>query len=176
VAGRLNDRLGARLLVFVGMAATSLATIPFGLLDAGTSTAWLAAALAVRGIGLGLVLTPVFTAAYANLDRAAIPRAATMFNIVNRVGGSLGTAVLAVVLQRSLARSRGADTTTAHVAHSYATAFDWAGAMTVVGLLIALLLPGPARKRRPLPPPGPAAAEVSPGGADAGGRPAPAAR
>jgi EmrB/QacA subfamily drug resistance transporter len=176
VAGRLNDRLGARLPVFIGMAVTSLATIPLGLLDAGTSTAWLAAALAVRGVGLGLVLTPVFTAAYANLDRAAIPRAATMFNIANRVGGSLGTAVLAVVLQRSLARSRGADTTTAHVAHSYARAFDWVGVMTVVGLLIALLLPGPARKRRPLPPPGPAAAEVSPGGADADGRSAPADR
>jgi len=143
LAGRLNDRLGPRVLVFAGLAVTSLATIPFGLLDTNTSTAWLAASLAVRGVGLGLVLTSVFTAAYASLDRAAIPRAATLFNILNRVGGSLGTAVLAVVLQRSLARSGGADPIGAHVAHSYATAFDWAGVMTLVGLPIALLLPGP---------------------------------
>jgi hypothetical protein len=148
------------------MAISSLATIPFALVGPDSSTAWLATTLAVRGVGMGLVLTPVFTAAYAGLDRSAIPRAATLFNILNRVGGSLGTAVLAVVLQRELTRGAGAATgSTAHVTHSYGTAFGWALALSALGLIPALFLPGPARRRL----------GVS-GGDAGGGRPAPAAR
>ena len=143
VAGRVNERMGARALVFGGTLITTLATIPFLLLTADTSIGALEAALVARGVGMGLVLASLFAAAYAPLERSAIPRAATLFNILNRVGGSLGTAVLAVALQRGIADG---DLSPSHLAHAYNTAFAWALGLSALALLPAVLLPGPARR------------------------------
>ena len=38
-------------------------------------------------------------AAYAVLDKAAVPRATSALNVLRQIGGSIGTAVLAVYLQ-----------------------------------------------------------------------------
>ena len=46
-----------------------------------------------------MTMMPAMSAAYQVLDRAAVPRATTTLNILNRVGGALGTAILAVALQ-----------------------------------------------------------------------------
>jgi hypothetical protein len=43
------------------------------------------------------------TAAYASLDRSELADATPQLNLLQRLGGSIGTAVLAVVLQRALA-------------------------------------------------------------------------
>ena len=56
------------------------------------------------GIGMGFVMMPAMAAAYINLSRAEVPRATTMVNIMQRVGGSLGTALFAVVLERQIIR------------------------------------------------------------------------
>ena len=57
------------------------------------------AILTLRGIGLGFSMMPSIAAAYASLSRAAVPRATTALNVLQRVGGSIGTALLAVVLE-----------------------------------------------------------------------------
>ena len=44
-------------------------------------------------------MMPAMAAAYATLQREAIPRATSCLNALQRIGGSIGTAVLAVVLQ-----------------------------------------------------------------------------
>ncbi|HET7572752.1 MAG TPA: hypothetical protein VFJ77_08825 [Gaiellaceae bacterium] len=46
-------------------------------------------------------------AAYATLEHRAIPRATTQINIIQRVGGSVGTALLAVWLEREIRDSVG---------------------------------------------------------------------
>ncbi|HEY3867753.1 MAG TPA: MDR family MFS transporter [Actinocrinis sp.] len=142
LAGRLQSRTGGRVLVATGMAVCSLGTVPFVLLTAATSTSWLAAVLLVRGFGMGLVMAPLFTAAYAGLERAAIPRASTLFNILNRLGGSLGTAAVAVALQRRLSAASPATGTAAHFASAYNAAFAWALVISVVAMGAAFLLPG----------------------------------
>jgi len=45
---------------------------------------------------------PAMAAAYQTLSRAAVPRATTAINIIRTVGGSFGTAVLSVVLERRI--------------------------------------------------------------------------
>ena len=47
-------------------------------------------------------MMPAMAAAYATIESDQVPRATPMLNVVQRVGGSLGTAVLAVVLQRQI--------------------------------------------------------------------------
>ena len=56
----------------------------------------------VRGIGIGFAFMPAMTAAFASLERSELSDATPQLNVLQRVGGSIGTAVLAVVLQRAL--------------------------------------------------------------------------
>jgi EmrB/QacA subfamily drug resistance transporter len=136
IAGRLTDRIGGGPLAVVGVTVTTLATIPFGLIGAHTSIVWLSFALLVRGMGIGFSFMPVMTAAFAALDKSELPDATPQLNVVQRVGGSLGTAVLAVVLQRALA---GAHTASA-AASGYGTAFWVSAGLTALGIIPSIVL------------------------------------
>ncbi len=107
IAGKLTDRVGGGPLALFGVTVCTIATIPFGLIGAHTSILWLSAAMFVRGIGIGFGFMPAMAAAFAALDRSELSDATPQLNVLQRVGGSIGTAVLAVVLQRALAGAHG---------------------------------------------------------------------
>ena len=133
--GRLTDRMGGGPLTLFGVTVTALATVPFGLIGAHTSIVWLSVALLVRGMGMGFAFMPAMTAAFAALEKSELPDATPQLNVVQRVGGSLGTAILAVVLQRSLT---GAHTLGA-AASGYGTAF-WVSAVLIALAIVPSLI------------------------------------
>ena len=142
--GRMTDRLGGGPLALFGVVLTTLATVPFGLIGAHTSIGLLSAAMLVRGIGIGFAMMPAMTAAFAALKKSELADASPQLNVVQRVGGSLGTAVLAVVLQRSLT---GAHTLSAQ-ASAYGTAF-WASAvLTAIAIIPCVVLLRAERRAR----------------------------
>jgi EmrB/QacA subfamily drug resistance transporter len=98
-AGRLADRRGSRGLGILGIAVVMTAGLVFTRIGTTTSQALLVATTFVVGLGHGLVVAPLMATLYRTLPRAAMPAATTTANILVRVGSSLGTAVLAVVLQ-----------------------------------------------------------------------------
>ena len=98
----------------------------------------LGVSLVARGIGLGFTMMPAMAAAYATLERWQVPRATPMLNVMQRVGGSLGTAVLAVVLQHELAHA--GDGGAGAVASAFAHTYWWALAITAVALVPAIVL------------------------------------
>ena len=85
-------------------------------------------------------------AAYATLEHQQVPRATPMLNVIQRVGGSLGTAVLAVVLQHQLADAGGRGP--AAVANGFGRTYWWAMAFTAVAMVPALVLARAQRSRR----------------------------
>jgi EmrB/QacA subfamily drug resistance transporter len=168
VGGRLTDRLGAGRVVPVGLLVLALGTIPYVLVDGHTSYVVLMAGLFVRGLGLGATMMPAMAAAYATLDSAGeVPRATPTLNVLQRVGGSLGVAVLTVLLQNRIAsnlggaaggggdavsggvlpaavRERVADPLGAAFAHAY----TWSLAAVLIALVPALLLMREERQAR----------------------------
>jgi EmrB/QacA subfamily drug resistance transporter len=106
-AGSVTDRVGPRRVVPFGILLMAAATVPFCFVTTSTSEFWLAVTLFVRGIGLGLSMMPVTAAAYYDLSHAEIPRASTVMNIVRLVGGSVATALFAVVLERQIIANLG---------------------------------------------------------------------
>jgi EmrB/QacA subfamily drug resistance transporter len=136
IAGRLTDRVGGGPLALFGVILTTIATIPFGLIGAHTSIAWLSVAMLVRGVGIGFGFVPAMSAAFASLERSELSDATPQLNVLQRVGGSLGTAVLAVILQRALV---GAHTLSAQ-ASAYGTAFWASGVLTAVAIVPAIIL------------------------------------
>ncbi|MBV9417220.1 MAG: DHA2 family efflux MFS transporter permease subunit [Solirubrobacterales bacterium] len=124
IAGKLTDRFGGGPLAVLGVTLCTVATIPFGLIGAHTPIASLAVAMFFRGIGIGFAFMPTMAAAFASLERSELSSATPQLNVLQRVGGSIGTAVLAVVLQRGLTGVH----TLSGAAHAYGTAF-WASAI-----------------------------------------------
>jgi EmrB/QacA subfamily drug resistance transporter len=100
LGGRMTDRHGAGSVAVLGAWLLVLTTIPF--LFVGTlSISVLAVLLLVRGIGLALTQMPATTAAYGAVEREQIGDAATLVNIVQRVGGAIGAASVVVVLAQA---------------------------------------------------------------------------
>ena len=156
-AGRLADRIGPGRVVPFGLIVVILGTLAYTVVGASTSYAFLAVALFVRGIGFGFTMMPAMAAAYRTLDRSQIPRATTSINILQRIGGSVGTALLAVILERQISAQvpgAGSSLTTGgasipsalrrHLAGQIATAFGhtfwWAVGVAVLALIPALFL------------------------------------
>ena len=54
--------------------------------------------LFVRGVGIGLSFMPAMSAAFAALRPDQLSDATPQLNVLQRIGGAIGTAVLAVVL------------------------------------------------------------------------------
>jgi EmrB/QacA subfamily drug resistance transporter len=132
IAGAFTDRIGGGRVAVCGIALMTLATIPLALIGPHTSLAVIEAALFVRGLALGATFMPAMAAAYATLDPASVPRATSALNVIQRVGGSIGTAILAVVLS---SRARH-DEINAAFAHT----FWWTVALTALAILPALVL------------------------------------
>ena len=103
VVGRLTDRIGARPIAVVGFVVVAASTIPFCLADPQTNSWLLGLWLLVRGVGLGTVTIPVMAVAYLGLDKAEIAHASVLTRTAQQIGGSFGTAVLAVILESSVA-------------------------------------------------------------------------
>ena len=61
--------------------------------------------MVLRGAGMGASFMPAMTAAFAALERSEVSHATPQLNVLNRVGGSIGTTILAVVLANALART-----------------------------------------------------------------------
>jgi EmrB/QacA subfamily drug resistance transporter len=131
--GRLLARFGPRRLMLAGIVLSLLGTVAFTQLGSAPSGIWLTLSLLVRGAGLGAATTPGMTTLYGSLERSRIPRAASAFNVINRIGGSLGTALLAAILHHELAASVAPT--------AFGTTFTWALALSALTLIPAAFFP-----------------------------------
>jgi hypothetical protein len=79
---------------------------------------------------------PAMTAAFAALDRSEVSHATPQLNVLNRVGGSIGTTILAVVLATGLRHAHSP----AAGAHAYGTAFWWSVGLALLALVPCIVL------------------------------------
>jgi EmrB/QacA subfamily drug resistance transporter len=127
LSGRATERLGAGRTSLIGGLILTAATIPFVLITA---------AMVVRGIGIGLSIMPAMTAAFSVLKREQINDASPQLTVLQRVGGSLGTAIIAVVLQGHVQHAH----TTAALAAGFGHTYWWVMGVTLIALVPTLLL------------------------------------
>jgi EmrB/QacA subfamily drug resistance transporter len=132
VVGTLVERFGARAVTMSSFLLTAVATIPFAFAGSDTSLWWLGAVLLVRGLGIGAVLIPPMSVAYQDVPPTGIQHATMNTRIVQQVGGSFGTAIVAVALQSLLAHG---------TTRAFHGAFWWAIGITVAALVPAVALP-----------------------------------
>jgi MFS family permease len=137
------DKIGPRAVVVAGMVVAAAGTVPFALASLHTNVILLAAALVVRGAGMGTATIAVMAGAFQGLRREEVPHASSATRIMQFVGGSFGAAVLvAVILDREVAAHAAAGA--AGLAAAFDTTFWWCVGFTALGLVPALLLAGRA--------------------------------
>jgi EmrB/QacA subfamily drug resistance transporter len=134
LVSRLTQRVGGGRVALAGVTILSLATIPLAFVDTSTSIVVISFVLLLRGIGIGFSFMPAMTAAFAALRPSQLSDATPQLNMLQRVGGAIGTAVLAVVLQRATGHA------SIKPASAFQTAYWWSVGVCVLSLIPCVVL------------------------------------
>ena len=137
IAGRMTDRLGAGVTATIGAVITTVSTVPLVMLGANTSYVITSLTMVCQGIGMGMSFTPAMTAAFRALRPGQVNDASTQLNILMRVGGSIGTAILTFVLQQNLTHAGQAASAQAA---AFGSTFWWVIAASALAVVPAVAL------------------------------------
>ncbi len=136
LASRLTQRFSGGRVAMCGVSLLCISTVPFTFIGANTSIVAISLVLVVRGLSIGLCFMPAMSAAFSAMRPDQISDATPQINALQRTGGAIGTAVLAVVLQRA---GVGAHTP-AELASAFDTAYWWALGIAALSLIPCLML------------------------------------
>ena len=146
-SARILSRVGVRPLLFVGAALATLGFLWLSMIQTHSSYAGdvLAPGL-VCAYAMGILFTPLATAATAGVDRAEAGLASGVLNTSRQVGGSLALAILATV---AADRAATFADPTAHNAlvSGYERAFQISAGITFVAFILTLAVPKMTGKR-----------------------------
>jgi hypothetical protein len=98
IAGRLYNRVGPRILAATGALLMAVSMIGFTRLEVGTTGLSVQVWLIIRGLGLGLLNTPLQTLALSVVSNKAMARASSLVNVTRMVFSALGVSVLTTYL------------------------------------------------------------------------------
>ncbi len=102
IAGMLADKVPVGRTVPFALALIVAGFFTFTQLDANTSYVLLCGSLFVMGLGMGGTMMPIMTSALKTLTGHEVARGSTLVNILQQIGGSVGAAVMSVILTNQL--------------------------------------------------------------------------
>jgi EmrB/QacA subfamily drug resistance transporter len=98
IAGRLTDRVGPRPLMTSGLLMVAGSLFWQGHLTVDTPYASLAGAFVLMGLGMGLVMSPMSTAAMNSVEQSKAGVASGILSMSRMVGGSFGVAAMGALI------------------------------------------------------------------------------
>ncbi len=98
VAGRIADKVNPKMPVIVGIIALTLSFYINGFLSYLTEHSYIMFSLYLRGLGMGLMFTPLSAVALLDIPREKMAQASGLINVIRQIGGSFGVAVFATIL------------------------------------------------------------------------------
>ncbi len=99
IAGRLTDRIGARLPIAVGLTLVAIALYMQSQITVDTSYGTLLPAFVLMGLGIGLTMSPMSTAAMNSVQEAKAGVASGILSMSRMVGGTFGVAAVGALFQ-----------------------------------------------------------------------------
>ena len=96
--GKMIDKIGAKYVVVVSIVISLIGSIPLIFITDETSMIWISIILFIRGTGVGGIMLPLTSDAYTGLDSKQLPQAGVGINMIENLGSSFGTAVIATVV------------------------------------------------------------------------------
>jgi EmrB/QacA subfamily drug resistance transporter len=120
LAGRLADRVGSRPLMTVGLVLVAISLVIESRLTVHSGYGLLLPGFILMGVGMGLVMSPMSTAAMNSVDRTKAGAASGVLSMTRMVGSTFGVAVMGALVA-AIGRSK-IDSGLPHVAASTRTA------------------------------------------------------
>jgi EmrB/QacA subfamily drug resistance transporter len=105
IAGMLADKIPIGRTVPFAMALIAAGFFTFTQVGTDTSYLLLCGSLFVMGLGMGGTMMPMMTSALRTLQPHDVARGSTLVNILQQIGGSIGTATMSVILTSQLNKS-----------------------------------------------------------------------
>jgi EmrB/QacA subfamily drug resistance transporter len=105
LSGRLVDKIGARLPMAVGSLVLTSSLVWMSFLDQGSAYWFILVPFVLMGLGMGLVMSPMTTAAMNAVDPRQAGGASGILSMNRMVGGTFGVALLGAVVT-ALGKSR----------------------------------------------------------------------
>lgn len=103
IAGILSDKVNPKIPAFLGIVLLASSLYLNSFLSLYSEHAQIMLSLYIRGLGLGLLFTPLSSTALSEIPRAKMAQASGLFNVVRQLGGSFGVAMLGTLLtQRTI--------------------------------------------------------------------------
>ncbi len=98
VAGRIADKVNPKIPVIIGIIALALSFYINTFLSYLTEHWYIMLSLYLRGLGMGLMFTPLSAVALLDIQRDKMAQASGLINVIRQIGGSLGVAIFATIL------------------------------------------------------------------------------
>jgi DHA2 family multidrug resistance protein len=100
ISGIVTDRINPKIPAFLGISLMAFSFYLNHWLSLFSEHSQIASALVFRGIGMGLLFTPLSTLALAGIPRERMAQASGMFNVIRQIGGSFGVALFGTMMTR----------------------------------------------------------------------------
>lgn len=134
ISGRVLTRTGIKGLVTSGVAVVAIYCFACFFWNTQTTISFLVMTLILRGIGIGLMVTPLSTLAINSVPASKAGMASSILSLIQQLAGALGVALFA-----------GAYDVFLHYTSTSSTAFDWtflfAGVLVLAAIPLAMRLP-----------------------------------
>lgn len=102
IAGYLSDKHNPKIPALVGIVLLAVSLYMNSSISVFSERDQIMVSLYMRGIGMGLIFTPLSTLALVDIPRRKMAQASGLFNVIRQVGGSFGVAILGAMLTRRM--------------------------------------------------------------------------
>jgi DHA2 family multidrug resistance protein len=125
---RTVGRIDHRTLLLTGVVLIEVAFLGFSMLKSEWGIGAVASLSLLQGLGVGLIFTPLSTAAFSSLAAELRPDATGVYSLLRNIGGSAGVAILSALLLRQ------GSVETQHIAGYHADFLILLGVIGVMGI------------------------------------------
>ena len=107
LAGKWADRHGSRNILVAALLVVSTSQFFIALIDKGTPLGLIIGVITVRGLGFGMLMTPLTTAVVNSVDLEDVTMASSTNSLIQQLSGSIGIVLLAIVYEHTLSSEKG---------------------------------------------------------------------
>jgi predicted MFS family arabinose efflux permease len=102
ITGKLFDKIGPRILAFIGLSIMTISTYFLTRLQVDSSYTYIITVYTVRMFGMSMVMMPIMTNGLNQLPMDKNPHGTAINNTVQQVSGAIGTAILVTIMDNHI--------------------------------------------------------------------------
>ncbi len=100
LAGMFSDRFNGKILVILGVGLMAFTLYQYSFLSFLSEKSQIMLPLYLRGIAMGLIMSPLATIAISEITNEKMAQASGLINVIRQIGGSVGVALFGTLLTR----------------------------------------------------------------------------